>query len=128
MPQDVNAGTQNKFVSANDVVNPNQSDASETSADSMTGGAASYSAVPGQVGSRPGPETGHGFLSKSERPYHGAWQGRFEDRPDDQADSYIRKQATNDEQSTVAKRNQRYDQHGNVGWAGNYAVNWEAER
>lgn len=126
-PKDVNAGNQNKFVSGNDVVSPNRSTASEDSADAGTTGAGGDATV-GNVGSRPGPLSGHGFLSKSERPYAGDVEGRFEDRADDTADAYLRHRAAQDEEATVNDRANKYNNHGNVGWAGNYNIDWKVER
>lgn len=127
-PQNVNAGNQDKFIPASDTVNPNYSKSAEKAADSQVFGSASYTAQPGSVGSRPGPLSGHGFLSAAERPYAGALEGRFEDRPDDDIDSYTRKLQQVDEQSTISKRQKRYNNYGDVGWAGSYGIDWKVER
>lgn len=67
------------------------------------------------------------FLPTSDRPYHGDWKGRLETRPDDMADSRLRREAEAKEAQTIKDRDSIYSQHGNVGYAGNYQVNWESE-
>lgn len=126
-PQDVNAGDQNMFVGKGDAqtTNPNTFAQTEDAADSKAGGARSKDTHnPGDVGQRL-VEPGHGY---PDRPYAGSYKGRFETRPEDEADNFLRKQATEDESSTLASKEKRYSQHGNVGFAGNYPISWEAER
>jgi hypothetical protein len=129
-PQDVNAGTQNQFVAKGDAqtTNPNVGAAGaqgEDKADaSVLGARGTDTHVSGDIGQRI-LEPGHAW---PERPFAGSYKGRLETRLEDEADNFLRKQATEDEKMTLEAKEKRYNQHGNVGFAGNYPVGWEVER
>src|SRR5260221_1332388 len=128
MKKDYGADGENSFADGSiKDVKPNEGPAEERSADSKVVGAKSGAGTAGDVGNRM-MEKGPGFLSKAERPYHGSVEGRFEDRQDDEADTFLQDQASKDEDKTVETRSERYANHGNVGFAGNYPVDWKAER
>ena len=73
-------------------------------------------------------ELAAGFLAKGERPYHGAVKGRIEDAARDAADEELRNKGESIEDSRLAEGQRWSVQHGNVGFAGSYAIDPLVER
>lgn len=133
MYTDKGADGDNKFIAAQgrNSVNAYTTEA-ENSANSATADAGGRPLAPGSVGNRPvlpGGSQGAGDApSPLERPYHGAWRGRFESRAEDTADGGQLARAAAEETKLIDSRADQYKNHGNVGYSGNYPVDWEVER
>lgn len=124
---DRGADGDNKFIAAQGRNKVNAYSASgEAAADSAAVGAQKRPISAGGIGDRPTlPGGADGVLS---RPYHGDWRGRLETRTPDMGDGNQIAVAKAEEAKLIDSRADQYKNHGNVGWAGNYAPDWEVEK
>lgn len=134
MMTDRGADGDNKFIAAQgrNQVNAYSSVGGEDGADSSVIASQGRPLAPGSIGNRPvipgGSQRNGDSGSVLDRPYHGDWRGRFENRSEDPADGAQLARAQAEEGKLIASRADQYKNHGNVGWSGNWPISWEVER
>lgn len=135
MPQmtDRGADGDNKFIANQGRARVNAYTAGpsgENAADSAVVDSQVRPLTAGGVGDRPILPGGSAPVKQSvlDRPYHGAWLGRIETRRDDPADGAQIARAVKEEGLLLNSRADQYANHGNVGFSGNYPIDWEVEK
>jgi hypothetical protein len=124
----------NKYIAAQgrNAINSYSAVGGEDGADAAVIGSQGRPLAPGSVGNRPvlpgGSQGARDAGSVLSRPYHGDWRGRLENRAEDPADGAQLAKAQVEEGKLIASRADQYANHGNIGFSGNYPIDWEVER